>query len=298
LPDTTTGPEAGAADIPSEMLLTDLPAFCADIVSAMGEAQRHRDGAYLNGDGGDLGGGVSATLVVRHAANHLAVLQVARSLGLTDGDLLDVGCGTGAPASTLASWLGSRLHLCDQDAGPLGVAERAFAPQTATTDLATSPQGDVVTCMDVIEHLAPADQDAFVAAMAAKVRPGGLLALATPDETSYPGGFSGYHPHVGCLSPDELAALLTRATGAEATVLRLVGGPFALDRRRQVQERVLNTAWAKVLETAPAAAERLARLGERATVSAAAVDETAQVPVVAVAPSRTESTGMVGMVRL
>ncbi|CAN5204300.1 hypothetical protein BH23ACT9_BH23ACT9_01020 [soil metagenome] len=114
--------------MPTAFIITGLPEFAADMMAAMTTAAAHRGSGYMNADGGGLGGGASATLVVRHAANHLAVMQVARSLHLPTGDLLDVGCGTGSTASTLTAWLGSRLHLCDTDPAPLGVARRAFNP--------------------------------------------------------------------------------------------------------------------------------------------------------------------------
>ncbi|HUG83558.1 MAG TPA: methyltransferase domain-containing protein [Euzebya sp.] len=284
--------------MPAELLLTRLEDFSGHVVAAMTTAAAHRGGEYLNGDGGDLGGGVSATLVVRHAAHHLAVLQIAQAMGVAPADLLDVGCGTGAAASTLAEWMGARLHLCDQDPAPLAVAQRAFAPASATVDLADAPDADVVTSMDVVEHVAVQAQDDFVAALAGKVRPGGLLALATPDESSYPGGWSGYRPHIACLSPVQLQRLLSRATGRPATVLRLAGGPFRPHRGRQAWERAANAVWGTLSARTPDAAAALARLRTGSVPSAAAVRECAHEPVVAVAPFRTRSTGLLGIVQL
>lgn len=284
--------------MPTELLLTRLEDFSSDIVAAMTRAAGHRRGTYLNSDGGDLGGGVSATLVVRHAAHHLAVLQIAQAMGVAAADLLDVGCGTGSAASTLATWMGARLHLCDRDPAPLAVAQRAFAPTSATTDLAAAPTVDVVTSMDVVEHVPAEAQDDFIAGLAAKVRPGGLLALATPDESSYPGGWSGYHPHIACLSPIQLQRLLSRATGRPATVLRLAGGPFRIHRGRQSWERVANTVWGAVTTRSPQAAAALARLRTGSAPSTASVRECAHEPVVAIAPFRTRSTGLLGVVQL
>lgn len=280
------------------MILEELPAFAADVRRAMERAAPHRGDAYLNGDGGDLGSGISTTLLVRHAANHLAVLQVVQALGIATGDLLDVGCGTGATAATMARWMEATLHLSDQDPAPLEVARRAFAPASVTTEVGSSPQADVVTSMDVVEHVPPDGQAAFVAALASRVRPGGLLALATPDESSYPGGWSGYRPHIGCLSPTELGDVLTRATGRPATVLRLAGGPFDISRARQSWERVANAAWGELTARAPRQAARLARLGAAGAPTDATVERVAAEPVVAVAPSRTRSTGLLGLVQL
>jgi SAM-dependent methyltransferase len=284
--------------VPDALLLSGLDGFSADVVSAMTRAAAHRGDGYLNADGGDLGGGVSATLVVRHAANHLAVLQIAEAIGLKVEGLLDVGCGTGAPASTLAQHLGSALHLCDTDPAPLEVARRAFDPASTTTELSNAPTVDLVTCMDVVEHVPAGAQEAFVSALADRVRPGGLLALATPDESTYPGGWSGYEPHIACLSPVELQRLLERATGGTATVLRLAGGPFAINMRRQSWERVANAVWTQLTTRTPSVAMRLAKLGSRAAPLVEAVRQEAQDPVVVVAPARTRSTGLIGLVQL
>lgn len=284
--------------IPTALLLEELPAFAADVRRAMDTAAAHRGDAYLNADGGDLGGGISTALLVRHAANHLAALQVVQAIGVPTDDLLDVGCGTGATAATMARWMGARLHLSDQDPAPLEVARRAFDPESATTDVADSPVVDVVTSMDVVEHVPAPGQADFVAALASRVRPGGVLALATPDESSYPGGWSGYRPHIGCLSPTQLGQLLDKVTGRPVTVLRLSGGPFDISLARRSWERVANAAWGRMSSALPQQTAALARTGSRSQPSADAIERAAGEPVVAVDPARTRSTGLLAFVRL
>ncbi|MCA1660830.1 MAG: methyltransferase domain-containing protein [Novosphingobium sp.] len=80
---------------------------------------------------------------------------------------------------------------------------------------------DLVTCMEVLEHVA--DKLAFVAALAARLAPGGLLILSTPNRTSASrlllvnaaeavGAIPrGTHHWDDFVTPDELRALLTDA---------------------------------------------------------------------------------------
>jgi SAM-dependent methyltransferase len=142
---------------------------------------------YANSEGGDV-------------ANDLAASAAVFGAGVPAGaDLLDVGCGTAALSAWLADRHGLRLHLSDHDPGVLAAASASFDVASTTTDLAAAPRCAVVTAMEVLEHVPPASQPEFVAALLDRVAPGGVLVLSTPDESHYPGGWSGYAPHVGCV---------------------------------------------------------------------------------------------------
>lgn len=101
---------------------------------------------------------------------------------------LDVGCGAGLLCEPLAR-LGA--SVTGVDAAPENVAAasahaegrgldlRYMAGEVGALDIG---QFDLVTSMEVIEHVA--DKPAFVAALAARLVPGGLLVLSTPNRTA------------------------------------------------------------------------------------------------------------------
>jgi 2-polyprenyl-6-hydroxyphenyl methylase / 3-demethylubiquinone-9 3-methyltransferase len=101
---------------------------------------------------------------------------------------LDVGCGAGLLAEPLAR-LGAQVTAVDA-AHELVKAARAHA---AAQDLAIDYRAggvedvdgefDLVTAMEVIEHVA--DPAAFIATLAQRLAPGGLLILSTPNRTAW-----------------------------------------------------------------------------------------------------------------
>ena len=99
---------------------------------------------------------------------------------------LDVGCGAGLLAEPLAR-LGATVTGLDAAPALIAVAREHAAGQGLEIDYRAGEleglegQFDLVTCMEVIEHVA--DPAAFVRALARHLAPGGLLIMSTPNAT-------------------------------------------------------------------------------------------------------------------
>jgi 2-polyprenyl-6-hydroxyphenyl methylase/3-demethylubiquinone-9 3-methyltransferase len=100
---------------------------------------------------------------------------------------LDVGCGAGLLAEPLAR-LGAKVTAVDAAPGLIAAAKLHAQGQELDIDYRVAPveeiggQYDLVTSMEVIEHVA--DPAAFTKALAARLAPGGLLILSTPNKTA------------------------------------------------------------------------------------------------------------------
>ena len=139
---------------------------------------------------------------------------------------LDVGCGAGLLAEPLAR-LGAEVTAIDAASELIAVAREHAAGQglpidyraVAVEDL--DGQFDLITCLEVIEHVA--DPQAFVASLARRLAPGGLLIMSTPNATSWSKlltitlaeGFGripkGTHEFDKFISPDRMKVLLADA---------------------------------------------------------------------------------------
>jgi 2-polyprenyl-6-hydroxyphenyl methylase / 3-demethylubiquinone-9 3-methyltransferase len=106
---------------------------------------------------------------------------------LADKTALDVGCGAGLLAEPLAR-LGAQVTAIDAAPGLIAAAKLHARGQGLDIDYRvatveeTGAQFDLITSMEVIEHVA--DPAAFVRALAARLAPGGLMVLSTPNKTA------------------------------------------------------------------------------------------------------------------
>jgi 2-polyprenyl-6-hydroxyphenyl methylase / 3-demethylubiquinone-9 3-methyltransferase len=139
---------------------------------------------------------------------------------------LDVGCGAGLLTEPLAR-LGARVTGLDAAPENIAAARAHAEGQGLPIDYrcedvaAIEGQFDLVTSMEVVEHVA--DPAAFIAALAARLAPDGLMILSTPNRT----GLSklamitlgeglgaipkGTHEWDKFLTPEELEGFLTAA---------------------------------------------------------------------------------------
>ena len=101
--------------------------------------------------------------------------------------VVDVGCGAGLLAEPLAR-LGAKVTAIDAAPELIAVARDHAAQMGLEIDYragdvqALESEFDLVTCMEVIEHVA--EPAAFLAALARRLAPGGLLLMSTPNQTS------------------------------------------------------------------------------------------------------------------
>lgn len=107
---------------------------------------------------------------------------------LTGKTALDVGCGAGLLAEPLAR-LGADVTGLDATPEVIAVAREHAAAMGLDIDYRLGDvqelqgQYDLITCMEVIEHVA--DAAAFVKALAKRLASGGLLVMSTPNATSW-----------------------------------------------------------------------------------------------------------------
>ncbi len=114
--------------------------------------------------------------------------DVESILPLAGRSALDVGCGAGLLCEPLAR-LGARVTGVDAALENIAAAREHAAGSGLDIDyrageLDTLGLGrfDLVTCLEVIEHVA--DKPAFLAQLADRLAPGGLMILSTPNRTA------------------------------------------------------------------------------------------------------------------
>jgi 2-polyprenyl-6-hydroxyphenyl methylase/3-demethylubiquinone-9 3-methyltransferase len=108
-------------------------------------------------------------------------------LPLAGKTALDVGCGAGLLTEPLAR-LGAKVTGIDASPEVIAVARQHAEAMGLGVDYVVGDvqelegEFDLITCMEVIEHVA--DPAAFLHALAARLAPGGLLIMSTPNATA------------------------------------------------------------------------------------------------------------------
>lgn len=168
-----------------------------------------------------------------HQINPLRLDWIASQAHLEDAEVLDVGCGGGILAESMARRKAKVLGI-DLSAKPLKVAQlhaleagvdNLAYREVAVEDLATERPAsfDVVTCMEMLEHVP--DPASVVRACAQLVRPGGWVFFSTLNRNPKSFLFAivgaehvlkllpkGTHEYARFIKPSELSAHI-RAAG-------------------------------------------------------------------------------------
>ncbi len=173
-----------------------------------------------------------------HRLNPLRAGYVAGRVALDGARVLDVGCGGGLLAEALARQ-GAKVSGIDLSPAAIEVAElhalaegldlRYRCVDVASLTGTERDRYDVVTCMELIEHVP--DPAALLASLAAVVRPGGTVFVSTLNRTARSFGLAivaaeyllgmvprGTHDYARFIRPSELARA-ARAVGLELTDL-------------------------------------------------------------------------------
>ncbi len=121
-----------------------------------------------------------------HEINPLRLNYINDRVGLKDKTVLDVGCGGGILAESMAAH-GAAVTGIDLGEAPLAVAKlhlkesglKVDYRHVSAEDLARERPGsfDVVTCMEMLEHVP--DPSSTIAACAQLVKPGGQVFFST-----------------------------------------------------------------------------------------------------------------------
>jgi 2-polyprenyl-6-hydroxyphenyl methylase/3-demethylubiquinone-9 3-methyltransferase len=181
-----------------------------------------------------------------HDINPLRLDYVDRIVSIKNKHILDVGCGGGILAESMAA-RGAIVTGIDLAEKPLKVAElhllesgqRVEYRKVSAEDLARERPAsyDAVTCMEMLEHVPdPADT---VAACAALVKPGGHVFFSTINRNAKAYLFAvvgaeyllrllprGTHDYARFIKPSELAALCRRAQLNIAELTGMTYNPF------------------------------------------------------------------------
>jgi len=193
-----------------------------------------------------------------HELNPVRLEYVERSGPLTGRDVIDVGCGGGLLAEAMAR-KGARVTALDMAQDLLDVAKLHatesgvrvnYLLESAEDHAATHAAGyDVVTCMEMLEHVP--DPAQVVTALAALVKPSGHVFVSTINRT--PRAYlravigaeyvlrllpTGTHTYDKFIRPSELAAWAQAAGLRTLDVAGLDYDPFGRSARIVTDARV------------------------------------------------------------
>ena len=181
-----------------------------------------------------------------HDINPLRLNYIDDIVNLKQKQILDVGCGGGILAESMAA-RGAIVTGIDLADKPLRVAQlhliesgqRVDYRKISAEDLAAERPAsfDAVTCMELLEHVP--DPAATVAACAALVKPGGQVFFSTINRNPKSYLFAvigaeyilrllprGTHDYARFIKPSELAAMCRRAQLTMAGLTGMTYSPF------------------------------------------------------------------------
>ena len=182
-----------------------------------------------------------------HEINPLRLDYIDRAAGLEGKAVLDVGCGGGILAESMAA-RGARVTGIDLGEQPLKVAQLHLLESgldvhyrlIPAESLAQEMPGrfDVVTCMEMLEHVP--DPAATVGACAQLIRPGGHLFFATINRNPKSYLFAvlgaeyvlgllprGTHDYAKFIKPSELSAMCRSAGLSVASLTGMTYNPLS-----------------------------------------------------------------------
>ncbi len=148
------------------------------------------------------------------------LLALVAEHGVAEGRALDVGCGTGRSLAALVA-AGFTAEGCDPSSAMLQEARAALGPDVplevaGLPDLPDRAAADLVTAMnDVLNCVAPADLDDAIAALAARVRRGGIVLFDANTRRTYDTFFGSTF----CRADDDRFFVWESLPGASASAL-------------------------------------------------------------------------------
>jgi len=142
---------------------------------------------------------------------------LAASFAVPGGRVLDVGAGDRGLEGVLRARVGDLTYV-SVDPDPGG------AHDYRSLDV-VKDRFDLVTCLEVIEHLSPADAVALLASARERLAPGGRLVLSTPNVMN-PTAFLTTMDHKTPFAWDELGGVLTLLGYRVLQMVRVQNDPW------------------------------------------------------------------------
>lgn len=132
---------------------------------------------------------VDGKLKTLHDINPLRVQYIQQHCQLRENTVLDIGCGGGILSESLAK-AGAKVTAIDLSEPAIEVAKQHAKQQKLSIDYRVqsaedmaeqAPQFDVITCLELLEHVP--DPGSVIKAASQCLKPGGQLVLSTINRT-------------------------------------------------------------------------------------------------------------------